>query len=151
MDRLTTPEGALGLAVVALLVVLGYRLARPERGPDWIVLAAYAGALATIYGGARAVPARDPGLVLRLTGAAALLAGVVLAGTAMRARRRDPAARAGLAPIARAERPRIHAGLALVVAGQLLRAPTLLGLVAAAVAGAALAWGAWRVREARAP
>jgi hypothetical protein len=148
MERLTSPEGALGLAIVALLVVLGHRLARPARAADWLAVGAYAGALVAIYLGARAGPAdaagAQAGVALRLAGALALLAGVLVAGSGVRARLRAATPRTGLAPVPPGERARTHAGLALVLAGQLLRAPTRLGAVAALVAAGALAWAGWR-------
>src|SRR5512138_2763388 len=91
MDELTSPTGALGAAIVALVLVLGHRLMRPSRGRDWLVLAAYgAGLVAQLLGAHGLLPGRAlvPGAALRIGGAALVVAGLVFAGSPSRARRR---------------------------------------------------------------
>jgi protein-S-isoprenylcysteine O-methyltransferase Ste14 len=143
MDRLTSAEGSLALAISALLLVLGYRFARPARGRDWGAVASYATALVVGLLGARGLlpgtaPA-SPGPALRLGGAALLLGGLLLAGAAARARAATaPGALVVIGPYARLRHP-LPAGLALVVAGHLLRGPSFPGVVAALAALAVLA------------
>jgi hypothetical protein len=136
MDELTSPQGAVALAVSALLLVLGYRLARPVRGREWLALGAYALALVAQLLGARGLlpgPALVPGLSLRIAGGVLLVAGLLLAGKPSRARRRG-----AIAALPRAASPRrpdpVYAGLGLVVVGQLARAPSLAAAVATIVA-----------------
>jgi hypothetical protein len=150
LDAFTSPEGALRLAIAALLAVVGYRLARPERGGDWLAVLAYAGALGAVLLAERAAPAgAEPGVAPRAAGAALLVLGLVVAGSAARAARRaaPPPARGARPPppppLAPRARPRVHAGLALVLCGHLLRAPTAAGGAAVAVALAVLAATAW--------
>lgn len=137
MDELTSRTGSLGAAIVALLFIVGYRLARPSRGRDWLALAAYAAGLAAQFLGAHALlPGRAlvAGAALRIAGAAVIVAGLVTAGRPSRTRRRIPAGgpepsdgpRRGWNPIA--------AGLVLVLLGQLARAPSTAGVVATALA-----------------
>jgi hypothetical protein len=134
MDDLTSPAGAIALAVSALLLVVGYRLARPDRGLEWLGVGAYAVALAGILLGSRGLlPGESfaPGPPLRLGGVVMIAAGLLLAGAPARARRR--AAIAGR-PEASPPRPRldqVYGGLALVLVGQLARAPSVGGGVAA--------------------
>jgi hypothetical protein len=148
LEVLTSPAGALSLATVALLLVLGLRLARPRGGPAWAAAGAYAVALvATLLGGLRLLPgpALAPPLAARVAGVAAIFAGLLLAGM----RRRRVALDAADAPGASAP-PLVHLGLVLVLAGQLLRAPSAAGAVsvaAAAVAHAAAARAAARARS----
>jgi hypothetical protein len=138
MDELTSPQGSVALAISALLLVAGYRLARPERAREWLAIAAYAVALAGILLGARGVlpgATTVPGPALRLAGAALVVAGLVVAGKPSRDRRRAVTAAPSrpAAPLPRAGVA--YAGLALVLVGQLARAPSLGG---AAAAGAAV-------------
>lgn len=156
MDAITSPEGALRLAITVLLAVVGYRVARPTRGRDWVAVLAYVGALAAVLVGERAAPAAPPHLAVRALGALLLLAGLLVAGAAVRAARRafppaPPAPRAAGRPaprppalvVAPGDRPVVHAGLALVLAGQFLRAPTQLGAMAVAAAVLVLAATGW--------
>jgi hypothetical protein len=135
MDELTSSQGSLALAATALLVVVGYRLARPGTGPEWLAVAAYVVALTVQLLGARGLlPGATfaAGPALRVGGALLLVAGLVLAGKRSRARRAAAAPaqpgglQGGAAPV--------FAGLALVLVGQLARAPSLAGGVATAVA-----------------
>jgi hypothetical protein len=124
--------------VSALLLVAGYRLARPDRGREWLAVAAYAAALAAQLLGARGLlpgAGVTAGPALRVAGAALLVAGLLLAGKPARARRR--AALEGQAPPPAAGRrgvDAVYAGLALVLVGQLARAPTVAGAVATSAA-----------------
>ena len=149
---LTSPQGSIELAIGALLLVLGYRLARPARPREWAGVAAYAAGLAgQLLGASGLLHGRvlEAGVPLRILGAVLLVAGLVLAGAPARARRR-------LAPTAPGARPTLampagHAGLALVVAGQFLRGPSTTGLVPVAVGilvNAGLALAARRPRSA---
>jgi hypothetical protein len=146
MDELTSPHGSLALAIAALLVVFGFRLARPAGARAWLAFVAYAAALVLQALGARGLlpgPARDAGTGLRLAGAALLVAGLLLAGKPTRARRR-PAAPAAPAVAAEGRLDPVHAGLALVLVGQLLRGPSLAGAIAVLVAVAVNGWLAAR-------
>jgi hypothetical protein len=135
VDQLTSPEGSIELAITALLLVLGYRLIRPTQAREWIGITAYAAGLAVqllvgsglIHGAVLAV-----GLWQRVLGAAVLVAGLVLAGTPARVRRR--ALSSAPAPTPARALAAGQAGLALVVAGQFLRGPSTSGLVPVAVA-----------------
>jgi hypothetical protein len=148
VTHLTSPQGGIELAIVALLLVLGYRLTRPTSARDWVGVAAYAAGLAGQLLGASGLlggSVAAPGVTLRVLGAVALVGGLVVAGAPARARRRA-IARAGNGP-----RPTgvaaTHAGLALVLAGQFLRGPSASGLMPVAVgvfANAALFLGARR-------
>jgi hypothetical protein len=139
MDELTSPGGAVALAISALLLVVGYRLARPERGREWLAVAAYGAALAAQLLGARGLlpgPALSAGPALRIAGALLLVGGLLVAGGPSRAQRRavrerrpGPPARSGA----------VYAGLGLVLAGQLARGPSSAGAIAAAAAMAVLA------------
>lgn len=153
MDQLTSPQGTLGLAITALLLVVGYRLARPERAREWVAVGAYAAALVAQHLGARGLlpgPPLATGPAVRLVGSALLVAGLILAGTSARARRRAALrARAAAAP-AEPVAPRVdaaHAGLALVVVAQLLRQPSTGAAVAAGVAVAVNGWVALAARR----
>jgi hypothetical protein len=147
VNQLTSPHGSIELAITALLVVLGYRLIRPARAREWIGIAAFAAGLAAQLLGCSGLlrgTVLAVGLWQRVLGAVALVAGLVLAGTPARARRRTPA-RAAAAPANALAAG--HAGLALVVAGQFLRGPSTSGLIPVAVAtavNAALAFVARR-------
>jgi hypothetical protein len=136
MDELTSPQGAIALAVTALLLVLGYRLARPDRAREWLAVASYGAGLAAVLLGARGLLPGGPaagGPALRVAGAILVVAGLLLAGKPARDRRRAATARTprpGPGPSA-AVGP-VYAGLALVLAGQLARAPSVAGGIAAA-------------------
>jgi hypothetical protein len=149
MDVLTSPTGSLAIAISALLLVMGFRLARPVRTREWLAIAAYAGALVALTLGALGLlegPAAAPGLALRLAGLGVLVAGLLLAGSAARARTRAAAhAHAGAA--AGAPQPPaidpVYAGLALILVGQLLRGgPSRAGAVSVGVAVLLACWAA---------
>ncbi len=153
MDVLTSPSGSLAIAISALLLVMGFRLARPVRSREWLAVAAYAGALFSQTLGAIGIiagPAVAPGLALRLVGLAVLVIGLLLAGSSSRARRRA----AMSAPPARVPEPRsvdpVYAGLALILVGQLLRGPSRAGAISVAVAALISGWVALTPR-ARSP
>jgi hypothetical protein len=149
MDVLTSPTGSLAIAISALLLVMGFRLARPARMREWLALAAYAGALVALTLGALGLlegPAAAPGLALRLAGLGVLVSGLLLAGSAARARTRAAAhAHAGAAagaPQARAIDP-VYAWLALILVGQLLRGgPSRAGAVSVGIAVFLACWAA---------
>ncbi len=143
MDELTSPPGSVSVAIAALLLVFGFRLARPDRLREWLAIAAYAVALTAQLLGARGLlPGRTlaAGAAVRIAGAALLVVGLVLAGTSSRARRRAAtAARPEPRPSPRAVDP-VYAGLALVLVGQLAREPSLAGGISTlAAAGVCLA------------
>jgi hypothetical protein len=151
MDVLTSPTGSLAIAISALLLVMGFRLARPVRTREWLAIAAYAGALVALTLGALGLlegPAAAPGLALRLAGLGVLVAGLLLAGSAARARTRAAAhAHAGAAAGAGAPQPTaidpVYAGLALILVGQLLRGgPSRAGAVSVGVAVLLACWAA---------
>ena len=150
MEVLTSPTGSLAIAISALLLVMGFRLARPARTREWLAIAAYAGALFTLTLGAAGFlcgPPAAPGAPQRLGGAALLVAGILLAGAPARARGRaaaNPAAAAAPAP--RSFDP-AYAGLALVLAGQLLRGPSRPGAIAVGVAVLIAGWVALTPRR----
>lgn len=143
MDELTSPQGSVALAISALLLVLGFRLARPARAREWAAVGAYAAALvAQALGALGLLPgaALAPGAALRVAGAALLVAGLLLAGKRARARRRA-AARAETPPDAARTGPDpVYGGLALVTVGQLLRGPSLGAALAVLVAVAVNGW-----------
>jgi hypothetical protein len=143
MDALTSPAGSLAIAISALLLVMGFRLARPVRTREWLAIAAYAGALFAQTLGAIGFlggPVVAPGTPQRLAGAALLVAGILLAGAPSRARRRAAAsAPASRAPDARSFDP-VYAGLALILVGQLLRGPSRPGAISVAVAVLIAGW-----------
>jgi hypothetical protein len=135
MDALTSPAGSVAVAIAALLVVLGFRLARPERAREWLAVAAYAAALAVqAFGALGLLPGavHEPELALRGVGAALLVVGLVVAGGPTRARRRG----------ATSTSTPTYAGLALVAIGQLLRGPSAAGAIATVVAVLASGWAA---------
>jgi len=144
VDALTSPEGSLALAIGALLLVMGYRVARPDRAREWAAVAAYAAALVAQTLGARGLlqgAVAAPGAALRIAGAVLVVVGLVMAGTAVRARRR--AARTSPADaVAPGRVGPVYAGLAVVLAGQLLRDPSEAGFVVAAIAAPFLFWAA---------
>jgi protein-S-isoprenylcysteine O-methyltransferase Ste14 len=144
MSELLTPAGSLALAVAALQLVLGWRFTLPERGRDVAGFLLYAAAVGLGFAAARGLLPASPPLAgafpLRLAGAALLLGGLALAGASQKARLL--AGRGALAtsgPYGRLRHP-LYVGLALVLAGGALRAPTELGLAAAALAIAHYAW-----------
>ncbi|HSN90034.1 MAG TPA: hypothetical protein VLS93_02300 [Anaeromyxobacteraceae bacterium] len=149
MDALTSAAGSLGLAISALLVVLGFRLARPGGGAEWLAFAAYAAAVAATFaaGLERAGAPGAPGTPLRLAGGAALVAGLLVAGSAASRARRPP--RPGGPPAAGEGRagPWLPAGFALALAGHLLRNPSRAGAIATATAVVLQAWVALRGRR----
>lgn len=149
MDTYTAPEGALGLALTALLVVVGYRLARP-RGPlAWAAALAYVAALVSSFLGARGVHGADgPPAGVRIPGALAIVAGLVIAGAALRASGRVERTHSAVTGPAR--QAGVHAGLALVLVGQLARAPSQVGAYVTAMAVlilAVAAFASWRHRS----
>jgi hypothetical protein len=143
MDVLTSPAGSLAIAISALLLVMGFRLARPVRTREWLAIAAYVGALFAQTLGAVGFlgdPVVAPGTPQRLAGAALLVAGILLAGAPSRARRRAAAsAPTSRAPEARSFDP-VYAGLALILVGQLLREPSRPGAISVAVAVLIAGW-----------
>lgn len=146
MSELTSPQGSIELAIAALLVVLGFRFARPSRPSEWVAMAAYVaglggqllGALGLVRGSL--FPA---GVGLRVLGGLSLVAGLVLAGAPARARRR---ASAGRPAPGRAAAAAPYAGLALVLAGQFLRAPSAAGLAPVLVGIGVCAWVSFAAR-----
>lgn len=137
MDELTSPQGSVSVAIAALLLVFGFRLARPDRLRGWLAVAAYAVALTAQLLGARGLlPGRTlaAGAAVRIAGAALLVVGLVLAGTSSRAgRRAATAAGPERRPAPIAVDP-VYAGLALVLVGQLAREPSLAGGISTLVA-----------------
>jgi len=151
MDVLTSPAGSLAIAISALLLVMGFRLARPVRTREWLAIAAYAGALVAQTLGALgflAGPPVVPGAALRIAGLALLVGGLLLAGSSSRARRRAAmGVPAGLVPEARTVDP-VYAGLALILVGQLLRGPSRPGAISVAIAVLIAGWVALTPRRA---
>ncbi len=150
MDVLTSPAGSLAIAISALLLVMGFRLARPVRTREWLALAAYAGALAAQTLGALGFltgETVDPGVSLRLAGLALLVFGLLLAGSSSRARRRAATDATARVPEARTVDP-VYAGLALILVGQLLRGPSRAGAISVAVAVLIAGWVALTPRRA---
>src|SRR5512138_1800792 len=90
MSAQLTPEGTLALAIAVLEVVLGWRFTLPERGRDLGGFLTYAVAIGLGFTVSRGlVPAFTPlpaSLAMRLTGAALLLVGLVVAGASSKAR-----------------------------------------------------------------
>jgi hypothetical protein len=153
MDVLTSPAGSLAIAISALLLVMGFRLARPVRTREWLALAAYAGALAAQTLGALGFLMEErvaPGVSLRVAGLALLVFGLLLAGSSARARRRAATGAAtgaaARAPEARTVDP-VYAGLALILVGQLLRGPSRAGAISVAVAVLIAGWVALTPRR----
>ncbi len=150
MDELGSPAGSLAIAIAALLLVLGLRLARPARAREWASAVAYAGGLVVqALGAAGLLPGGrvTPGVALRLAGAVLVVAGILLAGKRTRDRRRGAPATGAAGPAAADP---VHAGLALVLVGQLLRGPSLAGAVAVLAALAVVGWAAATPRRASA-
>jgi hypothetical protein len=153
VDELTSPQGSLALALAALLLVVGFRLAHPSRGREWGALVAYAVAVVAQTLGARGIL---PGAVvaavvpMRILGAILLVVGLIMVGSPARARRRAAAAGASgteRAPTAGRLDP-VYAGLAVVLLGLLVREPSAAGAIAAGVAAPFLAWPALTSRGA---
>lgn len=134
MDRLTSTEGSLALAVSALLLVVGYRFTRPSRGREWGTIVAYATALVLGLLGAQGLlpgtsPASPPA-ALRIPGAVLIGAGLLLAGAASRAHSgAAPGVLVTTGPYARIRHP-LYAGLAIALLGHLLRGPSRPGALA---------------------
>jgi len=143
-DTLSSPQGALSLAVTVLAAVLGVRLLAP-RGASGLAALAYVASLAATWLGraglAGSPPPPEPATPVRLAGAALLVFGLLAAGRAAQAR---ALARARGAPASAGTGRKVLLGLALVLAGQLLRAPSPAGLAVGGVAAVAFAWAAWR-------
>ncbi len=138
MSELFTPEGSLALTIAVLEIVLGYRFSLPERGRDIGAFLTYAVAVGLAFVAARGLlPGSTPmpaPLWMRVVGAAFLLVGLFLAGASSKARLR--AGRGRLAtggPYARLRHP-LYVGLSLVLAGGLMRAPSIVGVLAAVAA-----------------
>ena len=138
MSELLTPEGSLALAIAVLEIVLGYRFTLPERGRDLGGFVTYAVAIGLGFVAGRgllpAFPPLPAPLSMRVAGAALLLAGLFLAGASMKARLlagRGQLVTGG--PYGRLRHP-LYLGLSLVLAGALLRGPTAVGALAAALA-----------------
>ena len=152
MDELTSPQGSLALALAALLLVVGIRLAKPSRGREWSAVVAYAVAVVGQTLGARGIL---PGTVvaagapMRVLGAILLVAGLVMVGSQERARRRAATGASATERAPTAGRPDpVYAGLAVVLLGLLLREPSAAGAIAAGVAAPFLAWPALTSRGA---
>ena len=152
MSELLTPEGSLALAIAVLEIVLGYRFTLPERGRDLGGFLTYAAAIGLGFlAGRGLVPASPPlpaPFPVRVLGAAALLVGLWLAGASSKTRLLAGRGRIVTGgPYARVRHP-LYLGLGLVLAGSLLRAPSAVGGLAAAVAVAQYVWlGALEERE----
>lgn len=152
MDELTSPQGSLALALAALLLVVGFRLAHPSRGREWSALVAYAVAVVAQPLGARGILPGSviaAGVPMRILGAILLVAGLVMVGTSARARRRAAAGTSATerSPTAGRLDP-VYAGLAVVLLGLLLREPSAAGAIAAGLAAPFLAWPALTSRGA---
>lgn len=150
MDELTSPQGSIALAIAALLLVLGFRLARPGRAREWVAVGAYAVALGTQVVAAQGLlpgSALPAGVTVRITGAALLVLGLILAGRSSRARRRAVMNTATPSESATRSLDPVYAGLALVVLGQLLRGPSVAGGAAASAAILINVWVALKARH----
>lgn len=82
-ERADVSRGTIALAVSALLLVVGYRLRRPERAREWVAVAANAAALSAQFFGARGIlpgPTLASEPALRNGGAVQLVVGLFLAG-----------------------------------------------------------------------
>ena len=142
MDQLTSPQGSVALAISALLLVFGFRLARPARPREWVAVLAYAAALVAQTLGAQGLlpgAVLAVGTALRIAGAALLVLGLLLAGKSSRARRRAPSVETPPQPGTTPFDP-VYGGLAVVAIGQLLRGPSLGGAVAVLVAVVLNGW-----------
>jgi MYXO-CTERM domain-containing protein len=119
LDRLTTPEGSLALAIAALLLVLGYRMLRPERAAAWVAFAGYAAALVVSLLGARGAlgTAVEPAAPVRIGGAALLVLGLLVG--ARRSRPGRERHRAPDAAPAGSDAPPVPSGAARTPSGAL--------------------------------
>jgi hypothetical protein len=146
LNLFASAEASLGVAIAVLLVVLGFRLARPGSSRGWAALLGYGLAIAATLLADRGIllgPAIEAGTLLRLSGAAVLVVGLLLAGSAARARALPAAdTRAGSSSHRRMF-PRTAVGLALVLLGFLARSPSLAGGIAVLLDLALVAWAAW--------
>lgn len=155
MESVLSPEGSLALAISALVVVLGWRFALPERGRDFAGILVFVTAVVLTFAVGRGlVPGSGPtaaGPFLRVTGGALIVAGLLLAGASFKARLLAGRGRlAATGPYARIRHP-LYAGLALVLVGHLLRLPSQPGALAVIVALSQYVWLATvEEREARA-
>jgi hypothetical protein len=152
LDALSSPQGALSLAVAVLAAVLGVRLLAPRSAAGWAAALAYVASLAASWlgasglvpGGAR--PGVSAPMTVRLAGGALLVFGLLAAGRAAR----EAAGRAEGAVAGRAEgsprgaQVKVLGGLAMVLAGQVVRAPSPAGVAVLAMAAAVLGWAALR-------
>jgi len=163
LDALSSPHGALSLAVAVLAAVLGVRLLAPRSAPGWAAALAYVASLAASWlgasglvpGGAR--PGASAPMTVRLAGAALLVFGLLAAGRAAReaagravreaAGRGAGEAAGGTAGSTAGAQLKVLGGLAMVLAGQLVRAPSPAGVAVLAVAAAALGWAALVARR----
>jgi hypothetical protein len=160
MESFTTPEGSFALAIAALLLVLGFRMLRPERAAAWAAFAGYAAALAVSLLGARGLVGApvEPAAPIRIGGAALLVAGLLVGARRSRPGRERlrvgeaaptrpgalPTPSGALPTRSGASRARPELGLALVLAGHLARAPSAAGAIAVGVAVVLLAWTGMR-------
>jgi protein-S-isoprenylcysteine O-methyltransferase Ste14 len=140
MESLTSPVGSVGLAIAALVVVLGYRFTLPVGGRDFGGLATFLAAVAVIFLAGCGLISRgalatlETSRPLRMGGGVLIAAGLLLAGQSWKARL--SAGRGRLAtsgPYARVRHP-LYLGLGLVLAGHLFRSPSNAGAIAAALA-----------------
>jgi protein-S-isoprenylcysteine O-methyltransferase Ste14 len=140
-----SPEASLGVAIAALLLLLGFRFARPDSPREWLAFVGYAGAIVSTFLASRGVlpgPAADAGQAVRLLGAAVLVLGLVLAGSAVKAGRLGlQEGLAGSGPYRRV-RHTPWLGLALVLVGFLARAPSVIGAVTLCLAVLLAFWAA---------
>lgn len=146
LNLFTSAEASLGVAIAVLLVVLGFRFARPGTPRGWAALLGYGLAIAaTLLAGRRSLvgPVMEAGTLLRLSGAAVLVVGLLLAGSAARARDL-PTADPPLGSSSHRRMPhRMAVGLALVLLGFLARSPSLAGGIAVLLDLALVVWAAW--------
>ncbi|MGB8929952.1 MAG: hypothetical protein WCC48_01745 [Anaeromyxobacteraceae bacterium] len=152
MDELTSPQGSLALGLAALLLVMGFRLARPGRAREWGALVAYLAAVVAQILGARGIlpgAVVQAGAASRIVGAVLLVVGLIMAGTPARARRRAAAGVATARERIPGRMDPVYAGLAVVLLGHLLREPSAAGVIAVGLAAPFLAWPA--VTAMRAP
>ena len=155
MESVLSPEGSLALAISALVVVLGWRFALPERGRDFAGMLVFVTAVVLTFAVGRGlIPGSGPTRPGRFCGSpAAHWSSSASCSPARRFKARLLAGRGRLAvtgPYARIRHP-LYAGLALVLVGHLLRLPSQPGALAVVVALAQYVWLATvEEREARA-